>query len=345
MFHNNAVVLPYWTREIVKLINYLGPDNVFVSILESYSTDASPTILRELDKTLQKMGVARRILTDDISIRRPDSMKTTPRRIEYLAALRNYAIEPLVAQGGYDRLLFSNDIFLEADAMVELLDTKDGEYDMACGLDFGGWGLYDLWVLRDRLGRMISTLYPYFLEETDFHAIMADAPAPVFSCWNGIVSIRTDPLLPQSLRTDRLATTPPVHPLPLSHPLYPQSANLTPATAPPLLFRASAPYEPFWSESFTLPYDLRRVYALDKIYVNPRVISAYEWRHYLWFKYVLRHWAVKWWIGRVERGSGMHLAKIVVGEPGEIFQWDGVECDPGPVRVSLTYATEMMLMN
>ncbi|KAJ7128273.1 cryptococcal mannosyltransferase 1-domain-containing protein [Mycena filopes] len=333
MFHNSAAVLPYWTREIVKLINYLGPDNVFISILESYSTDASPGILRELDKTLQNMGVPRRVLTEDMSVRRLDSMNTLPRRVEYLAALRNRVIEPLVAHGGYGRLLFSNDIFLEADEMVELLDTNGGEYDIACGLDFGPWG----GVLRDRLGRMVSTLYPYFATGTDLRAVMADAPVRVFSCWNGIVSIRPDPFLPHALRTDRLATTPQSRALPPSHPLYPHAANITPATAPPLLFRASAPDEPFWSESFLLPYDLRRVYALDKIYVNPRVISAYEWRYYVWFKYVLRHcWAVKWFVERVERGRGVHVAKITAGESGETFQWDGVECHPGWVRPGFT---------
>ncbi|KAJ7729171.1 cryptococcal mannosyltransferase 1-domain-containing protein [Mycena metata] len=330
MFYNNAAVLPYWTTEIAKVINYLGPDNVFVSILESHSTDASPTILRAFDKRLEAMGVPRRILTQDESIPRPRSMKTTPIRIEYLAALRNRAIEPLVAQGGFDRLIFSNDIFIEAESIVELLQTNDGEYDMVCSLDFGEWGLYDLWVLRDRLGRMTSTLWPYFFEETGFRGVMKDEPTPVFSCWNGITSMRTEPFLPNSLRPGRLSTSPRTHPLPPTHPLYMHAKNVTAAAAPPLRFRASAPGECFSSESFTLPYDLRRVYALEGIYVNPRVIAAYQWSYYLWFKYFMRHWAVKWFVENVENGNGMHLAKIVVGNPGEIFQWDGVECDPGP---------------
>ncbi|KAJ7856118.1 hypothetical protein B0H14DRAFT_2579065 [Mycena olivaceomarginata] len=46
--------------------------------------------------------------------------------------------------------------------------------------------------------------------------------------------------------------------------------------------------------------------------------------------YILRHWAVKWFIERVENGNGMHLAKFVLGNPAEIWQWDGSECHPAP---------------
>jgi hypothetical protein len=113
---------------------------VYVSIVESHSTDASPLLPRAFDAKLEAMGVPRRILTNDMSIPRPESMATAPPRIEYLAALRNVAMEPLVAHGGYDRVLFTNDVFVEAEALVELLHTYDGDYDMACGLDFQHWG-------------------------------------------------------------------------------------------------------------------------------------------------------------------------------------------------------------
>ncbi|KAJ6589621.1 cryptococcal mannosyltransferase 1-domain-containing protein [Mycena capillaripes] len=298
MFFNNADVVPYWTTEITKLIHYLGPDHVFVSIVESYSSDDTPALLHEFDAALQAMG--------------------------FLAAVRNLAIEPLVTLGGYDRVLFTNDVFVEAESIVELLHTRGGDYDMACGLDFGWWGLYDLWVLRDRLGRLVSAIWPYFLEDLGFRGVMADEPAPVFACWNGITSISAEPFFPASLRTGRLSTSPRTHPLPQTHPLYTRAANTTPADASPLRFRASAPGECFSSESFNLPYDLRRVFALENIYVNPRVITAYGWRHYMWFKYVTRHWAV-------ENGNGIHLAKIVIGDPGKIWQWDGGECHPGRI--------------
>ncbi|KAJ7714647.1 hypothetical protein B0H16DRAFT_1340477, partial [Mycena metata] len=62
------------------------------------------------------------ILTQDTSIPRPPTMLTAPLRINILAAsTRNLANELLVERGGCDRLLFSNDVFVEAEAIVELL--------------------------------------------------------------------------------------------------------------------------------------------------------------------------------------------------------------------------------
>ncbi|KAF7332993.1 hypothetical protein MVEN_02405600 [Mycena venus] len=326
MFYNNAYVLPYWITEVSKLINYLGPDNVFVSIVESYSSDNSPALLRAFETKLEAMGVPCRILTQDTSIHRPPSMVTGPPRIQFLADTRNLVLEPLATRGGYDRVLFSNDVFVEAESIVELLDTNGGEYDMACGLDFQQWGLYDIWVIRDHAGRIVSGQWPYFFEDRD---AMADEPVAVFTCWNGIVSISAEPFLPVALRKGRLSTFP--RPLPLTHPAYPQAVNQTPATTPPLRFRPSAPEECFSSESFNLPYDLRRLFAQERIYANPRVITAYKWRFYLWFKYALRHWAVRWFIERVEQrdGNGADLPQFILGGTAPKTVWDGGECHPG----------------
>jgi hypothetical protein len=37
-------------------------------------------------------------------------------------------------------VVFSNDVFIEAESIVELLDTKGGDFDMVCGLDLAYWG-------------------------------------------------------------------------------------------------------------------------------------------------------------------------------------------------------------
>ncbi|KAK7042045.1 cryptococcal mannosyltransferase 1-domain-containing protein [Favolaschia claudopus] len=331
MFHDNALVLPYWIKQVTKLIHYLGPNNVFVSIVESYSSDDSPVLLDAFDEQLKQMNVARRILTRDTALLRPPSMATALPRINFLSATRNRVLEPLLRRGGYERVLFSNDVFVEAEAMVELLNTNGGQYDMACGLDLSYWGLYDQWVIRDRLGRIASTIWPYFLEDAGFKAVMADQPAPVYTCWNGIAAIAADPFLPPHLRRQGILSESPLpRPLPANHPSYPLPVNSTPAATPPLRFRPTGKNEPcFSSESFNLPYDLRRVFDLKKIYVNPRVINSYVWEHYVWFKYFTRHWAVKWWIESVENGSGMHLRKLVLGNPDLVWQWEGGECHPG----------------
>ncbi|CAK5268212.1 unnamed protein product [Mycena citricolor] len=329
MFYNNAGVLPYWITEVTKLINYLGPDNVFVSIVESNSGDETATLLEAFDGTLASMGVSRSVLTRDTSIPRPQSMETKTPRIEFLAAVRNLVMKPLATHTEYTRVVFSNDVFIEAESIVELIQTKEGDYDMACGLDLAYWGLYDQWVIRDRLGGLASTVWPYFQERLGYEAVMADEPAPVFSCWNGIVSFKSDPFLPPSKRHGQLSTSPLSRPLLPTHPSAATTpANMTPAETPALIFRASTETECFSSESFLLPYDYRRRFGLEKIYANPRVINSYTWEFYVWFKYVCRHWMVKWWIENVESGGQMFRAKMILGNPSNLYTSDGFECHP-----------------
>ncbi|KAJ7157234.1 glycosyltransferase family 69 protein [Mycena filopes] len=329
MFNNNIDVLPYWIKEFTKVIYYLGTDNVFISVVEGNSWDGTAEMLDDWKGTLDGLGVSHRILTRDKSIPRPADMSTGPGRIEFLSATRNLALEPLVQHGGYDLVLFSNDVLIEAESVVELLKTKNGEWDMVCGLDMGRWGLYDAWVIRDRLGRLVSSLWPYFLEDAGMEAVMQDEPAPVFACWNGIVAFSAEPILPPALRTPgRLSTAPLPRPLPETHPAYPQPASLTPAETPPLKFRRSGDKECFSSESFNFPYDLRRQFDLQRIYLNPRVINAYEWKYYVWFKWITRHWVVRWWMKHVEAGNGMQFAKMVIGDAKRVWTWDGGECHP-----------------
>lgn len=117
---------------------------MFVSIVESNSWDNTAELLDNFNSHLGQMGVARRILTRDTTVPRPESMGTAPPRIQFLAAVRNQVMEPLVEHGGYERVIFSNDVFVEAESIVELLDTKGGNHDMACGLDLSYWGCVSL---------------------------------------------------------------------------------------------------------------------------------------------------------------------------------------------------------
>ncbi|KAF7329119.1 hypothetical protein MKEN_00172400 [Mycena kentingensis (nom. inval.)] len=352
MFYNNGGMLPYWIPQATKFINYLGPDNVFVSIVESNSNDNTAALLEEFAATLTSLQVPHKITTHDTSIPRPPSMETAPPRIEFLSAVRNLVMEPLLEQGGYTRVFWSNDVFIEAETMAELLHTRDGDYDMVCGLDLAYWGLYDQWVIRDRMGRFASTLWPYFFDETGSAAVMRNEPAPVSACWNGVTAMRADPFLPASQRKGVPAfpvalteaspsaqsdkRTQPwtlshnqLPALPLTHPLSPRLANeSTPADAPQLRFRSSAKDECFSSESFLLPYDLRRVFGMENILVNPLVICSYSWEFYVYFKWVTRHWAVKWFIEQVENGRGYAQAQMILGGAHRAWVWDGGDCHP-----------------
>jgi len=216
-----------------------------------------------------------------------------------------------------------------AESIIELLRTRDSEWDMVCGLDLSFWGLYDAWVTRDRLGHLVSSVWPYLIEETGREAVIAEDPAPVFTCWNGIVAIKADPFLPVELRHPRrLAATPFTEQLPKTHPAYPRPESQTPAIAPPVYFRASANGECFSSESFNLPYDLRRQFNMTRIYINPRVIVGYDWSHYIWYKYITRHWLVKWWMQTWEKETDLRSARMIIGELKNVWEWDGGECQP-----------------
>ncbi|KAJ7618576.1 glycosyltransferase family 69 protein [Roridomyces roridus] len=322
MFRNNAAVFPYWWRQMIRYINYAGADNVFVSIVESNSEDDTVGMLRDFDLELAAMNVSRRIIIGD----------QTPKkdRISFLSSLRNRVMDPLVEMGGYDRVLFSNDVFIEAEAMVELMETRGGDWDFVCGLDFGPWGLYDQWVIRDRLGNTLSTNWPYIFEHQGLNAMIREEAVPVFSCWNGIVAFKAEPFLPHNLRTPgRLSTSPLSHPLPPTHPAYPLPANFTPAESAPVQFRPNGKNEPcYTSESFNLPYDFQRQYDMQKIYVSPRVITAYDYDYYVWFKFVLRHWAVKWFIENIENGYNYQATKLVQGNLENLWKWDGGDCHP-----------------
>ena len=328
-FHQNEAVLPYWTETIMDTITYLGPDNVFVSVVENYSTDRSAELLREFAADLDGRGVRNRVLVQNETIQRPEDMNWNP-RIEFLAGIRNQVLEPLVAEGGYDRVLFSNDIYIEAESVIELLETREGDYDFACGMDFGHFGAYDMWVLRDRLGRLTAGIWPYFLDAGSRAAVEADEAVPVFTCWNGIVAFRADPVLPVHLRSSNstLSTAPLARLPPATHPLAGQLGP-SPAWTPELRFRASGPDEGcFSSESFLLPYDFRRVMGLEGVFANPRVVSGYTWRHYVWHKWVLRQRLVRWFVERVWDGAWMHRARLVVGDDKLVWTWDGGECHP-----------------
>ncbi|KAF8432713.1 cryptococcal mannosyltransferase 1-domain-containing protein [Boletus edulis BED1] len=325
MFYNNQDVIPYWSNSIIKAIHYLGADNVFVSIVESESDDQSPALLQQLDDRLETMRVQRRILTNDTAVTKPHDLWGNY-RIDFLSALRNRVLEPLVENGGYDKVIFSNDIFIEPETILELLNTAEGEYDMVCGMDYGQYGLYDMWVLRDKRGRLGSAIWPYFFDMEDYEAMKTESPVPVFACWNGIVVFNADPVLPIQLRSNRTLSN---YHLPFALPAtHPATIGPNPALTPPVRFRASAPGECFSSECFLLPYDFRRVFNMQRIFVNPRVIVGYEWRYYIYFKWFMRHPVLKWWIEKVYDGAWMQKAVLVVGDVKRVWQWDGGDCHP-----------------
>ena len=128
-WNNEGILRSHWNQAVLDLASAIGPDNVFVSVLEGGSWDDSAGALRELDSGLGKLGVQRDIVLENkthaeiISVVPSveiDGWIRTPRgriefrRIPYLAALRNRALDPLrrLARRGiiFDRVLFLEDV-------------------------------------------------------------------------------------------------------------------------------------------------------------------------------------------------------------------------------------------
>jgi hypothetical protein len=136
---NDARLLrEHWNAALVALVQELGIENVYVSIYESGSYDSSKDALRELDTTLEEIGVKREIVLDEIShadeiarqpsdqgwIKTPDG-ETRMRRIPFLANVRNHVFAPLerlVAEGEhFDTILFLNDVVFTPEDVYETL--------------------------------------------------------------------------------------------------------------------------------------------------------------------------------------------------------------------------------
>ncbi|VDB99758.1 unnamed protein product [Peniophora sp. CBMAI 1063] len=216
--HDNEEVLPTFFQEIPKLLDFLGPERVFISIYENGSSDRTPRLLRHFDELLKEMGAPHRIITEGTA---RASDKEDGHRINFLAAVRNIAMEPLYSGsaaallpdgGPFDDVLWINDVFhCTADVLEVLYQRRVQSATQACALDWGVWGdqvIYDRWVLRPMSG---SVLYDYneivdwfsseytreeqlahlpqlLTDERDGptrERIQSALPTQVFSCWNG----------------------------------------------------------------------------------------------------------------------------------------------------------------
>jgi len=155
--YNSQEVLPTLSKTLLTVSDFLGRQNVHVSIFENGSTDNTTLALAHLAAALSTLGIRHTIVSDP----RPTPWAMVD-RIDQLAVYRNVALKP-VTEGLHGRdfedVLFVNDVFAGPVDFLELLwQRREQEADAACALDWRGtkgflsrWGagsvkMYDSWV-------------------------------------------------------------------------------------------------------------------------------------------------------------------------------------------------------
>ncbi|KAJ2789157.1 hypothetical protein GGI18_002565 [Coemansia linderi] len=188
--YNSEKVLPNMATQFLKLADTLGHSRIFISIYENGSTDKTKEILHQFNDTLNALGIAHRIVAEDTP--KPEHIH----RIEYLAKLRNYAMEPLYSDGAkFGRVAFLNDVyFCQADLFELLFQSQTHGAHLTCGEDYDMWGdgvgFYDTWVARDIKGEgFAKEVHRLSKDDGTMVAQMRDRPFQVQCCWNGIAVI------------------------------------------------------------------------------------------------------------------------------------------------------------
>jgi hypothetical protein len=167
---------------LLELVQVLGTQNVFVSIVKSGSLDNTKDFLHYLDYKLGELHVERSVMMSNWS--HADKLNRTNkagvfhfpeyaghnendgsrrewevRRIPFLAKERNRGLEPLVEMGNqgkrFDKILVLNDVIYEPRDVLSLLGTREGRYSATCamGFHYANEGYYDTFVLRDIEGQ------------------------------------------------------------------------------------------------------------------------------------------------------------------------------------------------
>ncbi|WEW61701.1 hypothetical protein PRK78_007193 [Emydomyces testavorans] len=286
-----------WSTALVKLIEILGEENVFVSIYQNDSGNGTSTALNELREHLLCNSS---IVTGDHlplsqfpTVILPNGERRT-KRIAYLAEVRNRALKPLdpsysprkntngfqSTSAKFDKILFLNDVYFSPIDAAQLLFSTNADssgrarYRAACAIDFTSiFKFYDTFVVRDTEGNHIGTpFFPWFStagkSESRRDVLDGKDAVRVRSCWGGMVAFD-------------------------AHAFQRPSASFEGTHALSLRFRHEP--EPFWeaAECCLLFADMEQQLGMPApnhgsgVFINPYIRVAYspttwEWMRSFW---------------------------------------------------------------
>ena len=187
IIYNIEPIIKDWIDEMKSLIDYLGPENVIVSIYENGdSTDKTRKYLDFFESYLINHKVVNVINLEKVE------EKEGVDRIRFLARLRNRSLDLLYRISDLDfsntKIIFLNDIIYRFEDIIKLLATNNGDYDSVCAMDYYE-SFYDTWASIGLDGKQFRRYFPYFYNKEQQDAYINGEPIRTFSCWNGVTVI------------------------------------------------------------------------------------------------------------------------------------------------------------
>jgi alpha-1,3-mannosyltransferase len=211
--HQCVDLLPRLIGSVVEAMQFLGPHNCALSIVEGRSDDGTFEVLDALRPSMQRLGIPYHLESSGV-----DPTAQGNDRIESLAELRNLAVHDLVLHPEqYDSdttVIFSNDVALCMEDLLELIHQRTLQgADQTCAMDWTYVGdhptFYDVWIARSMTGDSFFEIpasgswdraWNLFWDDSKTKARWASwKPFQVFACWNGVTAFTAKPLMERTI--------------------------------------------------------------------------------------------------------------------------------------------------